>query len=226
IEKNKSKTIRPRTGIWQFGWILALVLAMAGSAYAQVGSASLSGVVEDPTGAVIPGSAVTLVNTQNNERRTTASTGRGEFTFAAVPVGDYNLIVKHAGFTTYIQSGLHLNAGDNKLLNNIKLAVGSEAQGVTVESTVAGLPLDSGELSSTITSNDIQRLSIVGRDVTELQRVLPGFAIRNTSSTNEAPDFSQVQIGQPTPYASNGAPVAGITLELDGANLTDPGNFG
>ncbi len=44
--------------------------------------------------------------------------------------------------------------------------------------------------------------------------------------TNSAPDFSQVQVGQPTPYASNGAPVAGITLKLDGANLTDAGNFG
>lgn len=95
-----------------------------------------------------------------------------------------------------------------------------------MQSTVAGLPLDNGQLSSTISSTDIERLSIVGRDVTELQRTLPGFAIRNEDSTNQAPDFSQVQIGQPTPYASNGAPVAGITLKLDGASLTDAGNFG
>ncbi len=88
------------------------------------------------------------------------------------------------------------------------------------------MPLDSGQLSSTITANDMERLSIVGRDVTELESILPGFAIRNLGSTNAAPDFSQVQIGQPTPYASNGSPVAGITLKLDGASLTDAGNFG
>jgi hypothetical protein len=48
----------------------------------------------------------------------------------------------------------------------------------------------------------------------------------DNDSTNTAPDFSQVTIGQPTPYASNVAPVAGITLKLDGANLTDAGSLG
>jgi len=52
------------------------------------------------------------------------------------------------------------------------------------------------------------------------------FAIRNLGPANTAPDFTQVTVGQPTPYASNGAPVAGLTLKLDGANLTDAGNFG
>ena len=91
---------------------------------------------------------------------------------------------------------------------------------------MAGLTLDSGQLSSTITASDLERLSIVGRDSTELERTLPGFAIRNLGSANTAPDFTQVQVGQPTPYASNGSPVAGITLKLDGANLTDAGSFG
>ena len=88
------------------------------------------------------------------------------------------------------------------------------------------LPLDSGQLSSTISASNLDQLSIVGRDATELERILPGFAIRNLGSTNSGARFHAGQIGQPTPYASNGAPVAGITLKLDGANLTDAGNFG
>lgn len=222
----RKKNVRHVPG--RFSWLgLILLFLISGiAAQGQVGAASLSGAVADQTGAVIPSAGVSLVNLQNRIQRTTKSTDGGTFSFAAVPPGDYNLTVIAAGFNTYTQNGIHLNAGDSKSLDDIRLSVGSASQVVAVESTVAGLPLDDGQLSSTITSNDIEKLSIVGRDATELQRILPGFAIRNQDSTNQAPDFSQVQIGQPTPYASNGAPVAGITLKLDGASLTDAGNFG
>jgi hypothetical protein len=203
-----------------------LFLVLTGNAFAQVGSAALSGLVQDPTGAAIPGATVTLQNTQNSQERTVRSNGAGSFTFSSLPNGDYKLTVNHSGFQSYTRTGVHLDPGDDKSLTDIQLSVGPESQSVTVTETVAGIPLDNGQLSSTITASDLEKLSIVGRDATELQKILPGFAIRNLGPTNQAPDFSTVTIGQPTPYASNGAPVAGITLKLDGANLTDAGNFG
>jgi hypothetical protein len=208
-------------------WLAALALGvMVGAAHAQVGSATVSGLVEDSTGAVVPGAAITLQNARTAAKETAKSNGAGSFTFSSVPSGDYSLTVIRSGFESYTQTGIHLDPGDNKAINNIQLAVGAESQTVTVTGTVAGIPLDNGQLSSTISANDIAKLSIMGRDATELEKILPGFAIRNLGPTNTAPDFSQVEVGQPTPYASNGAPVAGITLKLDGANLTDAGNFG
>ena len=206
--------------------LVILLLALTGSAFAQVGAAALSGIVQDPTGAAVPGATVTLTNAQTAQVRTLQSNGAGAFTFSSVPNGDYKLAISHTGFRAYNRTGIHLNPGDDKSLTDIQLAIGSTDQSVTVTETVAGIPLDSGQLSSTITANDLEKLSIVGRDATELQKILPGFAIRNLGPQNNAPDFSTVTIGQPTPYASNGAPVAGITLKLDGANLTDAGNFG
>ena len=206
--------------------LLAILLALTGAAVAQVGSAALSGIVQDPTGAAVPGATVILTNAQTAQQRTLRSNGAGSFTFSSVPNGDYKLAVSHTGFRSYTRTGIHLDPGDDKSLTDIQLSVGSADQSVTVTETVAGIPLDNGQLSSTITANDLEKLSIVGRDATELQKILPGFAIRNLGPQNTAPDFSTVTIGQPTPYASNGAPVAGITLKLDGANLTDAGNFG
>jgi hypothetical protein len=208
--------------------LLALVLAMASSAilHAQVGSASLSGVVGDPSGAVVPGAAVTLTNVETGATRAAASDSVGGFTFAAVAAGDYNLIVVAHGFQKFSQPAIHLNPGDAKTLDDIHLTVGATSETVTVAGAATAIPLDNGQVSSTISSADLDRLSVAGRDANELQRTLPGFAIRSLGSTNAAPDFSQVQVGQPTPYASNGAPVAGITIKLDGANLTDAGNFG
>jgi len=212
------------------GWMTALAVGLLLSApaaiRAQVGSATLSGVVEDQSGAVVAGATATLTNQLSGAARSATSNGVGLFSFPAVPSGDYSLSVKAKGFKAYTQSGIHLDPGDNKSTAEIRLAVGSEAESVTVDSTVEGLPLDSGQLSATIGSSDLERLSVSGREATELEKILPGFAIRSLDSTNQASDFTQLQVGQATPYASNGAPVAGITIKLDGASLTDAGSFG
>ena len=206
--------------------LLACLLLIPAVMRSQVGTATLSGVVQDTTGAVVKGAAATLTNTISGAQRTAIANGEGLFSFSAVAAGDYALKVSAPGFGDYRQTGVHLDPGDNKSASEIKLAVGTTTETVTVEQSVGSIPLDGGQLSSTISSTDLERLSTVGRDAGELQRTLPGFAIRSLGATNTAPDFSQVQVGQPTPYASNGAPVAGITIKLDGANLTDAGNFG
>src|SRR5581483_9694407 len=207
-------------------FILAFALLCALPVYAQVGNASLSGIVEDSSGAAVQGAVVTLEGVQGGTPWIATSNGSGAFSFAAVPSGDYNLKIDKEGFSSYIQKSIHLSPGDSRAVTNIRLAVGAQAQTVTVDAEVSGIELDSGQLSSTISEKDLNQLSIVGRDATELQRTLPGFAIRTLGAQNQAPDFSDVQIGQETPYASNGAPIAGVTLKLDGANLTDAGNFG
>jgi hypothetical protein len=216
----------PIPRILQFLSGLIFVLLFAAVAAAQVGSASLSGVVLDPSGAAVTDATVTLESALSASTRVVKSNGAGAFFFAAVPSGDYNLKVEKAGFSKYVQKSVHLDPGDSRALTDVRLALGAQSQTVTVDAEVAGIPLDSGQLSSTITARDLDQLSIVGRDATELEKTLPGFAIRTLGPTNQAPDFSDVQIGQETPYASNGAPVAGVTLKLDGSNLTDAGNFG
>ena len=196
------------------------------AARAQVGAATLSGQVQDASGAVVPDADVTIRDEQSGAERKVASNSAGAFTFAAVPSGNYDVIVTHQGFKSFTKNGIHLDPGDNKTVTDVRLPVGSATESVTVSQNEAGIPLDNGQLSSTISSSQIERLSITGREATELLRILPGFAIRSTDSSNTAPDFSQVQIGQQTPYASNGSPIAGVTIKLDGADLTDAGNFG
>jgi len=226
VEASRRWYVRSGRSFLGISACLLLLAMLCSPAWAQVGAASLSGIVEDTTGASVPGATVTIQNTASGAQRQLQSNSGGEFSFSAVPSGDYKVTVEHAGFKQLVRAGVHLNAGDSLALTGLQLSVGDVSQSITVSTTTAGLPLDSGQLSSTITAGDLEKLSIVGRDATELEKILPGFAIRNLGSTNAAPDFSQVQIGQPTPYASNGSPVAGITLKLDGASLTDAGSFG
>ena len=108
------------------------------------------------------------------------------------------------------------------------LNVGEVTQTITVSAADAGLT-SSGEKSTLITSNDIGKLSVEGRDVGELVRILPGFAIAQTSGSidNTSYDASQVNVtGALRSFAANGNSANGVTLLSDGANITDPGNYG
>jgi hypothetical protein len=230
IPNNKRITAgvaKPRTWVSAFLLLTFSLIFLSGTNLrAQVDSASLSGVVEDQTGAILPGATVTVRDIATGVVHSSQTNSSGLFAFLAIPSGDYRLTIQQHGFKQLVQQSVHLNPGDSISLPDVHLSVGAATESVTVGAETATLPLDSGQLSATITGAELDQLSIVGRDATELERTLPGFAIRNLSSANVAPDFSQVQIGQPTPYSSNGSPVAGITLKLDGANLTDAGSFG
>src|ERR1700728_4637082 len=146
------------TGPWkiQRSWsvlsvfVYLMVLgAMCSPAQGQVGAASLSGVVQDQTGAAVPGAAVTIQNTASGAERHLQSNSAGEFAFSAVASGDYKVTIEHAGFKQLVRPAVHLNPGDALALTDLQLTLGDVSQSVTVSTTVASLPLDSGQLSST-----------------------------------------------------------------------------
>jgi hypothetical protein len=196
---------------------------------AQGGStASLSGTVVDSTGALIPGAKVVIRNQASGDTRQSKSNGSGDFTFSALPVGDYQVDIQMAGFEEFKESGIHLDPGDQRSLRELRMQPGAETQTVTVSLTTQAITLDSGEASSLISSEDIKHLSVEGRDVTELLKILPGFAISNGSNnlTNTAYDPSQVSVqGAYGSYAGEGTIVNSTALLYDGVDLTDPGAF-
>ena len=197
--------------------------------FSQGTTATLSGTVTDPTGAVIPNANVTLKNQASGDTRQSKSNGSGDFSFSAVPVGDYEVDVDASGFQAYKGTAIHLDPGDQRSLREVKLAAGSEAQTVQVNESAQSITLDSGEQSSLISAEDIKHLSVEGRDVTELLKILPGFAITNGSNNvnNTAYDPSQVNVtGALGSYSGEGTIVNSIALLSDGVDITDPGNYG
>jgi Carboxypeptidase regulatory-like domain len=196
-------------------------------ASAQIITASLSGTVQDPSGAIIPNASITLRNELSGDLRTVKSNSSGFFTFAGVSSGDYTVMVAVTGFSNLTEQGIHLDPGDSRTLTSLVLQAGATKETVTVSADNNNVPLDTGERSDLITSEQIKHLSVEGRDVTELFKTLPGFAITAQGVTNSAYDPSQVNVnGALGSYAANGNPVQGISLTLDGADITDPGNYG
>ena len=129
------------------GWLVvfAACLALVPAALrAQVGSAALSGVVQDTTGAIVPGATATITNTVSGAERVATANGEGLFSFSAVLAGDYTLTIAAPGFKDYRQTGIHLNPGDNRSLPEISLTVGPTNETVTVQENLSAIPLDSG----------------------------------------------------------------------------------
>ena len=208
---------------------LSAGLAAAPGGYAQGTTAGLGGTVSDPTGAVIPRAVIELKNVSTGDLRTTKSNGSGVFAFSALPSGDYVLTVKAPGFNSFQENGIHLDPGDLRSTREIRLNAGAE-EAVTVTTATAGLTTDSGELSNTISAEDIQHLAVEGRDVTELLKILPGMSINPgsfPSPENRSYDPSIVNFtGAIGNYSGNGTPINATSLLTDGADITDPGSYG
>jgi hypothetical protein len=210
-----------------FVLLMLLGFALGGSpVHAQTISANLSGTVNDPTGAIVPGARVTLTNEASKDVRETRSDSAGFFSFAAVPAGTYQVEVKLQGFSAYVQRNIILHPADKRNLTDIKLAIGTVETVITVNST-SNLIDPEGAKSTLITAEDIKRLPVEGRDVTELIKTLPGFTMtaQGNNADNLGPNQDTVG-GQTQNYTANGVTSEGVQIISDGVNITDPGNGG
>ena len=102
--------------------------------------ATLTGVVSDPTNAIVNGAKVTLTDAVSGSVRETVTNSDGYYTFASVPVGKYNLSIEAQGFQSYKAAGIDLGGGEKRNLN-VTLTIGAASQ--TIEVNAEALPLAS-----------------------------------------------------------------------------------
>jgi hypothetical protein len=218
-----------RTGLSALAFLLLLMLA-APRLQAQTTNADLSGTIADTLGGRIPGAKVTLTNDDSKVKRSTVADGEGVFDFTAVSAGTYTLNATSPGFETFIEKQIKLHPGDRAQLPPVAMKIG--AQETVVEVTARDLEVQNGEVSSVITADDIDHLATEGRDVTELLKILPGFALQPGGASasgisNAAPDTTSVGPGGSLGnYSASGSPSMGIGLISDSANVQDPGTGG
>ncbi len=207
----------------------ALLLCICSIGSAQVTTATITGTVSDKDNAAIPGAKVTVTNRGNKFTRSVVSNGSGVFTFPGLDSGDYQMSINSKGFETYVISSIHLDPNDTRNITTIHMEPGNVSDTVTVNASNENHVEDDGSRSALITADDLQKLSLEGREVTELLKILPGSAINNgiannSGVSNHSFDPGQVGFGGAAgSYSMSGSPVNGVAIRSDGANLTDPG---
>ena len=173
----------------KFWALIGILLVAAGSALqAQVGSASLSVTVADPTGAAIPNASVTLRSTTQELTRSATSGTAGECVIPALPPGSYQLTVKASGFAEQQTQTLQLSSGQAGSLH-ITMQVAGQTSQVTVESTAPILQTTSASVGSVVTSQQVTQLPLLGRSFLNAISLAPGTVpvAPAGSTTNHSP---------------------------------------
>src|SRR5688572_28209510 len=135
-------------------------------------SATLAGVVQDQTGAVLPGATVTLVNAGTNASRATTTDATGRFLFASVAPGDYDLRPALSGYTGGEQR-LRVSVNQQGSVTLSMRVAGTDS--VTVTATPSNTR--SAELSYLVEGRLIERLPVNGRNFTDLISLQPGVSV-------------------------------------------------
>src|SRR5258707_2612394 len=147
--------------------ILLVGLFVTISAYPQVGTTSVRGVVTDKSGAAIVGAKVTLSSTAQAFRREMQTNQAGEYEFLALPPATYVLTVEMANFRRFENKNVQLLVNLPATIN-VALEVGTTTQTVEVSAQAVTLNTTDATLGIAFNENQVRELPMEGRNVPDL----------------------------------------------------------
>ncbi len=205
-------------------WLTAFALALPMAARAQetINSASLSGRVTDPQGAVVPGALVIARQTETNVTAETTTDQSGRFRFPYLKVGPYEVTVDLQGFV-HTTRRLTLTVGSAFDLS-VSLALAGVDTSVTVTSQGTVLEAARSQLAGTVSQAEVKNLPMNGRNFLDLALLVPGVSPTNVGSTQLFAETSAVpggglSVGSQRNF-SNSFIVDGLSANDDAAGLS------
>lgn len=191
--------------------ILAAVLLAATPAAAQTVRGSISGVIKDPSSAVIAGAQVSITNLDTNWTANSRSDGNGEFTFRLLVPGNYRLEVEHSGFRKKQHEViLQLN---QEVRRELQLEVG-RGDAIEVRATAEVLRTQTAAVAAVIDNRQVTGLPLDGRNYSQLSLLVPGV------SPNA--EGSAVSVRGGFAFSVNGGREESNLFLLDGVYNGDP----
>jgi hypothetical protein len=158
----------------RFAWAMTFccILSTAAVSFGQTATTSLRGVVKDPSGALVPGAAITLANKATGNAYHEVTNSSGYYIFPIVAPAHYQIAVSSSGFAT--QSVTAELLVDQPATINFTLTVKAEAVNVDVSATAETLNLTDATIGNAVESSTIETLPMEGRDPINLLSLQPG----------------------------------------------------
>lgn len=189
-------------------------------AVAQSVNGSITGQVNDPSGAVIAGAQVAAHNLGTGVDASTTTNSSGLFHIDFLPIGHYQVTVQATGFDTGTLAPFSLEARQTATFN-VTLTVGSSSTTVSVSATAPILNTTDPTLDSTFTANTIQNFPLNGLDFSALTLYVPGAV--NTQGTSGMTVIERSTYYTDTPNV-NGNRAQSNNYTLDGIDMNEPFN--
>ncbi len=194
-----------------------ILLSLHPTASAQVYSGSITGLITDATGAVIPNAVVTLTDENKGFQFKGTSGGDGHYVLRNLPPGLYKLVVAAPGMRNSERAGLDLEVGQNAEAD-VKMEVGGATQTVEVTGTGALLQTQDASTGQTVNQKFINDLPLVGRSVFNLAQISPG--VSQAAGSSFGLNAGTVN------FISNGGRNSTADIVMDGASQTGIENNG
>ena len=171
----------------RFLFVLIALVCFSVITLAQSSTATLSGTVEDQTGATVAGASIALVNVAQGSQRLMTSNNDGRFVFPSLPPGQYSLTATRQGFAPVEVKNVTLNVNDQVTLR-LTLAVGEISQSVEVLEG-ASLINESAEVATVVDRQFVANLPLNGRSFQSLLTLTPG-VVQTRVGSNDLGQFS------------------------------------
>src|SRR5258708_6154467 len=156
------------------GIFLLLGALLCGSQLFAQELSTLTGIATDPNGAAVPNVKVKISNSATGVvARSVVTNGAGIFTASELAVGTYALKAEASGFKSFNLNGIVVNV-HSTVEANIPLNLGTTTENVTVNADQVQVQSESNEVSSVISSEQIESITTNGRSPFKLQELVPG----------------------------------------------------
>jgi hypothetical protein len=201
-----------QTRLLQSCWILLVTCLLAAPVWllGQSYFGSVTGVLTDPSGAVIPGAKVTLTDQEKGYTFNTVSDGTGRYLYRSIPPGVYSVTAEMTGFEKAVRTGIRVDININATAN-LSLKVSGLSQTIEVTSQTQALDAQDATTGLVVDRKFINDLPLIDRNVMDLTMLTPG--------VTEADDQC-VGCGG-TNFVSNGSRNATADILMDGATVTN-----
>src|SRR6202047_4389009 len=220
MRSDVQKRLSPRS-LWQVGVltrvrfvvILLIALGLGEVALGQKDAGGIVGIVEDPSGAVVPGAQITITDADRGTSFVTSTDGSGNYVAGPLKIGRYTVKVGKKDFKTAVIGPLDLQLGQRREVN-VKLEIGAALQSVRVNATPS-LETQTSDLGQVIDNRTINDLPLTCRNFSQLALLAAGVAPSEPGAANQG-TFG---------FSSNGARSYQNNYLLDGidnnSNITD-----
>jgi hypothetical protein len=194
--------------------VALVTLLLAASCSAQTDQGSITGIVQDTSGALIPNAQVTATNIDTGLALETKSNGSGVYVFSPLKIGNYTVTASSTGFQTVTHQNLHLDI-QQRLNVGFTLPTGSVSQTVTVNSEAPVLQTQDAAVGQVISTKEINDTPLNGRNWVYIAQLTNGVA----------PPFGNTRGSGSGDFVANGQRAEQNNFILDGVdnntNLVD-----
>lgn len=201
--------------------VLVGMLLMSSAAWAQINRGSITGIVTDPSGAVIPNVAITVTSTTTGVASNVTSNAAGVYTVTFLSPSTYELKAAKEGFRTFSRTNIVVDVGTT-IRVDFAMTVGSATQTIQVTGHALELERESSDTGTTITSREEEDLPLTSfgdqRTPATFMQLAPG--VTGEGNSDGGPGSGRLY----TTSVAGGA-VSSTTMSLDGADIPTADGF-